>query len=108
MQLLGGREGWAAASTAVAAKAAADAPPGTAPQRPAPRAAQQARPAKPRTGFDDMDDDIPFLVSREAPAALAPRAFLRAGPPARRALPPQLAWFLLYGVRFFAKNHLTP
>jgi len=59
MQLLGGREGGAAPGD----EAAATARPAGAPAAPAARAAgPAARPAaqKSATGFDDMDDDIPF------------------------------------------------
>ena len=60
MQLLGGREGMGGPSAAVtkraAAPRAASAPPAA---RPAP-AAQRPAASKPASGFDDMDDDIPF------------------------------------------------
>jgi single-strand DNA-binding protein len=60
MQLLGGREGMGAPS------GGGDEEGGGAPRRAAPAsrpsapAAQRPAAAKPSTGFDDMDDDIPF------------------------------------------------
>jgi single-strand DNA-binding protein len=53
MQLLGSREGMGGGDEMAAAPAARSAP--------APRSAPAAKPAaKSSTGFDDMDDDIPF------------------------------------------------
>ena len=62
LQLLGGREGMGGPSDGDDAPAPAprrQAPP---PQRPvaAAPAARQAPPPRPASGFDDMDDDIPF------------------------------------------------
>ncbi|WP_119353148.1 single-stranded DNA-binding protein [Azohydromonas sediminis] len=53
MQLLGGREGMGGGEDAAAAAPARSA----APARPAP---SKPAPQKSSTGFDDMDDDIPF------------------------------------------------
>ncbi len=64
MQLLGGREGGGSAGGMGGGMGGDDYAP--APRASAPRGAQAARPAptpaasKPSTGFDDMDDDIPF------------------------------------------------
>jgi single-strand DNA-binding protein len=63
MQLLGGREGMGAPSGV----GGDDEMGGGAPRRsapasraPAPAAARPAPASKPASGFDDMDDDIPF------------------------------------------------
>ncbi|MBG9389194.1 single-stranded DNA-binding protein [Caenimonas aquaedulcis] len=59
MQLLGGREGMGAPQGGGDDEGGGQRrPPASAP-RPAPSAARPA-PSKPSTGFDDMDDDIPF------------------------------------------------
>ncbi|MCI1193045.1 single-stranded DNA-binding protein [Calidifontimicrobium sp. SYSU G02091] len=52
MQLLGGREGMGGSDETAAAPARSAAPARPAPSKPAPQ--------KSSTGFDDMDDDIPF------------------------------------------------
>ncbi len=61
MQLLGGREGMGGGDDGAAPPRAAAAPRGAAPagrRAPSPRPAPA--PARQPTGFDDMDDDIPF------------------------------------------------
>lgn len=65
LQLLGGREGMGAPSAdeggGYAPRAAAPAARPSAPApRPAPQRAPAPAPAAPSSGFDDMDDDIPF------------------------------------------------
>ena len=59
LQLLGGREGMGGPSEGEdgGQRRAAPSAPRTAAAAPAPRQAPAARPA---SGFDDMDDDIPF------------------------------------------------
>jgi single-strand DNA-binding protein len=57
MQLLGGREGMGAPASADEDGGARRAPPAS---RAAAPAAQRPPASKPSTGFDDMDDDIPF------------------------------------------------
>jgi single-strand DNA-binding protein len=56
MQLLGGREGGGGGDVEMGSAPA----PRSAPARQAPAAAAKPAPAKSSTGFDDMDDDIPF------------------------------------------------
>ena len=56
MQLLGSREGMGAPSDDEGGGQRRSAPP----QRPAAAPQRQPAPPKPSTGFDDMDDDIPF------------------------------------------------
>jgi single-strand DNA-binding protein len=56
MQLLGSREGMGAPSDDEAGGQRRAAPP----QRPAAPPQRQPAPSKPATGFEDMDDDIPF------------------------------------------------
>ncbi|MHB1124914.1 MAG: single-stranded DNA-binding protein [Ramlibacter sp.] len=56
MQLLGSREGMGAPSDDEGGGQRRAAPP----QRPAAAPQRQPAPSKPSTGFDDMDDDIPF------------------------------------------------
>ena len=58
MQLLGGREGMGGPSGDDEGGGARRAPPAA--QRTGAPAAQRPAAAKPSTGFDDMDDDIPF------------------------------------------------
>jgi single-strand DNA-binding protein len=58
MQLLGGREGSGGGGGDVEMGSAPA--PRSAPARQAPAAAAKPAPAKSSTGFDDMDDDIPF------------------------------------------------
>ena len=62
MQLLGGREGGGGGAQGAAEDYSQETP--SAPSRPAARPAAAQRPAasapKSSTGFDDMDDDIPF------------------------------------------------
>jgi len=66
MQMLGGREGGTGADEGYSRggdAGEAPAPRAAAPRAPAARPAAAARPApapRPATGFDDMDDDIPF------------------------------------------------
>ena len=60
MQLLGAREGMGAPSTGGDEEGGGAPRRAAAPSRPAPAAAQRPAAAKPSTGFDDMDDDIPF------------------------------------------------
>ena len=55
MQLLGGREGQGGSEGGYSRPAAAPRPAASRPPAPAPAPA-----AKPASGFDDMDDDIPF------------------------------------------------
>ena len=57
LQLLGGREGGGAPSQGGGDYNSAPRAPAPRPAAPAPAPAQAARPS---TGFDDMDDDIPF------------------------------------------------
>jgi single-strand DNA-binding protein len=63
MQMLGSRQGMGGAS-GTDDGGGYDAPPGRAPvsraPAPAPRQAPASTPAKAASGFDDMDDDIPF------------------------------------------------
>jgi single-strand DNA-binding protein len=59
MQLLGGREGGGMGGGGEAEMGSSAPAPRSAPARQAPAAAKPA-PAKSSTGFDDMDDDIPF------------------------------------------------
>jgi single-strand DNA-binding protein len=59
MQLLGGREGGGMGGGGEAEMGSSAPAPRSAPTRQAPAAAKPA-PAKSSTGFDDMDDDIPF------------------------------------------------
>jgi len=61
MQLLGGREGMGGGDDGGAPPRAAAAPLAAAPAgRPAPSPRPAPAPARQPTGFDDMDDDIPF------------------------------------------------
>ncbi|MBN9370799.1 single-stranded DNA-binding protein [Hydrogenophaga sp. YM1] len=61
MQLLGGREGMGGGDDGGAPPRAAAAPRAAAPAgRPAPSPRPAPAPARQPTGFDDMDDDIPF------------------------------------------------
>ncbi|MBT0570046.1 single-stranded DNA-binding protein [Curvibacter sp. CHRR-16] len=63
LQLLGGREGMGAPSDmddGSAAPAPRRAPAAAAPRAPAAAPARQAPAPRPASGFDDMDDDIPF------------------------------------------------
>ena len=66
LQLLGGREGMGAPGGDGEEGGGSPAPRRTAPAAQAPRAAaaapapRQAPPPRPASGFDDMDDDIPF------------------------------------------------
>jgi single-strand DNA-binding protein len=60
MQLLGAREGMGAPSGGGDEEGGGAPRRAAAPARPAPAAAQRPAAAKPSTGFDDMDDDIPF------------------------------------------------
>ena len=61
MQLLGGREGMGGGDDGGAPPRAAAAPRAAAPtSRPAPSPRPAPAPARQPTGFDDMDDDIPF------------------------------------------------
>lgn len=63
MQMLGGREGMGepqGGSGDDGGYEAAPRRPAPAPQRPAAPAARQAPAPRPASGFDDMDDDIPF------------------------------------------------
>jgi single-strand DNA-binding protein len=61
MQLLGGREGMGAPSGDEGGGGYGDAPaPRSAPPRPAPQKPAAKSPSGPATGFDNMDDDIPF------------------------------------------------
>ena len=60
MQLLGAREGMGAPSAGGDEEGGGAPRRAAAPSRPAPPAAQRPVAAKPSTGFDDMDDDIPF------------------------------------------------
>jgi single-strand DNA-binding protein len=60
MQLLGAREGMGAPSAGGDEEGGGAPRRAAAPSRPAPAAAQRPAAAKPSTGFDDMDDDIPF------------------------------------------------
>lgn len=64
LQLLGGREGMGGAEDGGSGGGGGYAPrPAAAPRAPAPAAARQApaaAPARQSSGFDDMDDDIPF------------------------------------------------
>lgn len=58
MQLLGGREGMGGGDEGGGGYSRPAAAPRQAPARPSPAPAQAA--ARPASGFDDMDDDIPF------------------------------------------------
>ena len=62
MQLLGGREGMGAPSGGGDDEMGGGAPRRSAPpsRAPAPAASRPAPASKPASGFDDMDDDIPF------------------------------------------------
>lgn len=62
MQLLGGREGMGGPSGGGGDEEGGGAPRRAAPpsRAPAPAAQRQAPASKPASGFDDMDDDIPF------------------------------------------------
>jgi single-strand DNA-binding protein len=62
MQLLGGREGMGAPSGGGDDEMGGGAPRRSAPpsRAPAPAASRPAAASKPASGFDDMDDDIPF------------------------------------------------
>lgn len=62
MQLLGGREGMGAPSGGGDDETGGGAPRRSAPpsRAPAPAASRPAPASKPASGFDDMDDDIPF------------------------------------------------
>jgi single-strand DNA-binding protein len=63
LQLLGGREGMGGPSDGGDEGSSAPAParrPAPAPRAAAPVAARQAPAPRPASGFDDMDDDIPF------------------------------------------------
>jgi single-strand DNA-binding protein len=59
MQLLGGREGMGGPAGGGDDEGGGQRRPAPAPRAPAP-AAQRPAASKPSTGFDDMDDDIPF------------------------------------------------
>ena len=62
LQLLGGREGMGGNEDSGGASGGYSRPPAAAPRAPAPAARQApaAAPARQSSGFDDMDDDIPF------------------------------------------------
>lgn len=60
LQLLGGREGMGGPSDGGEEGAAPARRPAPAPRAAAPVAARQAPAPRPASGFDDMDDDIPF------------------------------------------------
>jgi single-strand DNA-binding protein len=62
LQLLGGREGMGGPSDGGGDEGGASAPrrPAPAPRVAAPAAPRQAPAPRPASGFDDMDDDIPF------------------------------------------------
>jgi single-strand DNA-binding protein len=60
MQLLGGREGGGGSYGDDAGGGGAPMRSATSPRAPAPAPAPRPAPAKTATGFDDMDDDIPF------------------------------------------------
>jgi single-strand DNA-binding protein len=62
LQLLGGREGMGGPSDGGGDEGGASAPrrPAPAPRAAAPAAPRQAPAPRPASGFDDMDDDIPF------------------------------------------------
>jgi single-strand DNA-binding protein len=60
LQLLGGRESMGSPGDGDEASAPARRPPPSAPRAAAPAAARQAPAPRAASGFDDMDDDIPF------------------------------------------------
>ena len=60
MQLLGSREGMGAPSSGGEEEGGGEPRRSAPPSRPSAPAAQRPAAAKPSTGFDDMDDDIPF------------------------------------------------
>ncbi|NML42316.1 single-stranded DNA-binding protein [Ramlibacter sp. G-1-2-2] len=60
MQLLGGRQGMGGPSAGDDDGGGAPAPRRSAPPPRAPAPASRPAPSKPASGFDDMDDDIPF------------------------------------------------